>query len=549
MIADLRAQIRLIDARIGANRLDEAAALLAPLLDADPQFAEGHYRMAAIWQRRGKLREAIAEAAAAARLAPDWAEAHKHLGRLLLRNHEPEPAVAAFERARAAAPQLSYVHQQLGLALADLQKWSRGERALRCAAALDPTATITHTQLWRLLIRQRKYKAACDYVRARIPSAATFGMMRRDTYYTYDQVVSTVLRSDGVAAAAAIARPLLERFWSAPGRPILAGDEAARSFLGAIADATPHTPLDQAVAALLDGRPLDAFDQYAKWLDRAAGRDNQPLPEKYNATAPDGAFGGHPAWHLMSPFYHLWTAAQNPTDGAGVQTNWQAGIETLGAPLAPDRLISGLEDGIRFHQPLLDALAPMLRRRPLRMIDVGCGRGDWLYVFARDFGVDLAGLFGCDLHPERVRTARNLLRHHARNVNISDEDFDRLTENNLFAADLLATDAEALTARCGRLDLAFLARITMMFSDAQLDRLIGVLSAAGIAQIVEFGPVDQWTYCYGRADLRPHFARHGYQPTADGWLTERLTGENARYLVLPRKYWVATRYYVFERAG
>jgi hypothetical protein len=75
------------------------------------------------------------------------------------------------------------------------------------------------------------------------------------------------------------------------------------------------------------------------------------------------------------------------------------------------------------------------------------------------------------------------------------------------------------------------------------------IAALNPRTIAEVCPTERWSYSFGRRDLTPHFARHGYRATIHGWLPEVATIEALNYLVLPRKYWVATRYYIFERAS
>lgn len=68
-------------------------------LDADPEFAIGHYNLGMTLKAMGQLQEAIAHYQHAIRLNPNYAEALQNLGVVLLKLGRVDESMAAFQRA------------------------------------------------------------------------------------------------------------------------------------------------------------------------------------------------------------------------------------------------------------------------------------------------------------------------------------------------------------------------------------------------------------------------------------------------------------------
>ena len=388
----------------------------------------------------------------------------------------------------------------------------------------------------------RRFPEALALLRSAGDVRVSMALNRRDAFYTLDQTVGHALNLGGLLRAIEQAGALVDGIaaQATAGPPL---DDVAKQQLLSAIKAAPETALDRAANAILAGDWRGAFECNAAWLVS----NSQPLPTKYADAVRDGPHQGHPLWHLLSPFYHAWVGARADESGQAVQQRWAANTNLFDSGAPVESLIATAATTIDSHRPFIEALAPRLRAA--RVLDIGCGRGEWLYVLGRDLGVPIERLFGCDLHEGRVRSARELLDHLSKSRNKDEETTTQMLARNLFAADLLTLPAEDLIKRCGRIDLVLLSRITMAFDDPQLDCLLSKIAALGPATIAEVCPVERWSYAFGRSDLTPHFARHGYRAAVHGWLPETATAETLRHLALPRKYWVATRYYIFERVS
>ena len=135
------------------NRLAEAEAIFAAVLNADPHCADALHFMGILRCRQERADEAVALIRQAIAAAPDYAEAHHNLGNILRAMGRFQEAQDAFGRMIELAPNLSEAH----LNLADvLRRSGHGVEALPFyvrALELEPTLAEAHFQLGRTYYR------------------------------------------------------------------------------------------------------------------------------------------------------------------------------------------------------------------------------------------------------------------------------------------------------------------------------------------------------------------------------------------------------------
>jgi tetratricopeptide (TPR) repeat protein/SAM-dependent methyltransferase len=523
---------RAADAVVACQRAHELA----------PSSGDALFWLGCSQARQSNRGAAIAAFRRATLLQPGSAVVAYRLGLQYQQAGRPDEAATSFNRLRALAPQNGEGHLQWGMTMAKLGRLGDAVDGLGKAVALRPAWPLPRLELWRNLVKTRRFPKALALLRSAGDLTVTMALNRRDAFYTLDQAVRRALALGGLPRAIEQAGALVDGIaaQAAAGPPL---DAVAKECLLNAITTAPDSALDGAARAILASDWRGAFSSNAAWTSGAS----QPLPAKYAVTVHDGPHRGHPLWHLLSPFYHAWIAARAEDSGRAVQQRWAVNTHLFDSAAPVDDLLAAVTSIVEAHRPFIEALAS--RAGGKRVIDIGCGRGEWLYILGRDLGVPIDGLLGCDLHEGRVRSARELLSHLSHSRNLDADATNRALTRNLFAADLLAMPAPELIERCGRVDLALLSRITSVFNDAQLDHVLGQIAALNPPVIAEVCPTERWSYSFGRLDLTPYFARHGYRAAVHGWLPETATAEALRHLALPRKYWVATRYYVFERAS
>jgi protein O-GlcNAc transferase len=100
-----------------AGQLVAAEACYRQALAAQPNLAEGHFRLGDALCGQGKLDEAVAAYRQAIGIKPDLAEAHCNLGSALAAQGKLDEAVAAYRQALGIKPDLVEAHCNLGNAL------------------------------------------------------------------------------------------------------------------------------------------------------------------------------------------------------------------------------------------------------------------------------------------------------------------------------------------------------------------------------------------------------------------------------------------------
>jgi Flp pilus assembly protein TadD len=120
------------------DKLDAAEQCYRRSVTVAPDFAEGHYNLGLLLQRRERLPEAIAAYREALRHAPRHAQALAHLGDALGKMDQAQEAARCCEQAIAIDPGYARAHHNLGRAYAQLGRFDEAHQAMRQAIALAP---------------------------------------------------------------------------------------------------------------------------------------------------------------------------------------------------------------------------------------------------------------------------------------------------------------------------------------------------------------------------------------------------------------------------
>jgi Tfp pilus assembly protein PilF len=122
----------------GDPRMVLEEALAAHDVKNDPDNFEAHYNLAAMWQAKGRLDEAIGEYQNALRLHPEDAVANNALGAALLGANQPQKAVRYLDAALKMRPEYFDAHYNLGNALAAQDDFEGASQQFRLALQTQP---------------------------------------------------------------------------------------------------------------------------------------------------------------------------------------------------------------------------------------------------------------------------------------------------------------------------------------------------------------------------------------------------------------------------
>ncbi|MFQ5961380.1 MAG: tetratricopeptide repeat protein [Candidatus Methylomirabilales bacterium] len=125
------AKNNLASAYIMKGELERAKPLLAQVLDdplyPTPQFA--YFNLARIYERQGKIDEAIEEYKLALDIRPDYVDAHYNLGLLYLQQGRTDLAIEEFTEATRLNPKIAVYQQSLGVAYVRAGRYQEARRA------------------------------------------------------------------------------------------------------------------------------------------------------------------------------------------------------------------------------------------------------------------------------------------------------------------------------------------------------------------------------------------------------------------------------------
>ncbi|HEV8147192.1 MAG TPA: tetratricopeptide repeat protein [Bryobacteraceae bacterium] len=143
-----------------AQKYEEAAALFAKAVAADPKDYSAHFHLALSYSLLEKDAQAIAEYKTVLELQPGLYEAQVNLGFLLVRTLDPATAIPHLKAAVAKKPQQFRPVFYLGEALLETGAMAEAEAAYRTAVGLKADSVPAQVGLARSLARQGRFNDA-----------------------------------------------------------------------------------------------------------------------------------------------------------------------------------------------------------------------------------------------------------------------------------------------------------------------------------------------------------------------------------------------------
>ncbi|MGH7381044.1 MAG: tetratricopeptide repeat protein [Candidatus Methylomirabilales bacterium] len=119
--------------------LEKARILLTEVLN-DPLYPTPHFayfNLAKIYERQGKIDQAIEHYRLALDVERDYADAHNNLGFLYLQQGRTDLAISAFSEATRLGPKVPVYHRNLGIAYAEAGRRREARRAFERVLELE----------------------------------------------------------------------------------------------------------------------------------------------------------------------------------------------------------------------------------------------------------------------------------------------------------------------------------------------------------------------------------------------------------------------------
>ncbi|MDA1310154.1 MAG: class I SAM-dependent methyltransferase [Proteobacteria bacterium] len=300
--------------------------------------------------------------------------------------------------------------------------------------------------------------------------------------------------------------------------------------LRTFAETEPDADLRLGLKAIRAADPAAAIGAYRRFAERCA-----KLPDSWQQTVRHGPLEGHPIWHIANPYFAIWSTATEDQDPQG---NWRDNKTFNVERDTPDVLASyeaWLESDIPARAPLLNLLS-RLELDTTRVLDIGCGFGEWLRFLAEKGGIPIQNLNGVDFHRGRVAETQRQLIEAAVHGGRCNGDPAAIVKNNIRQQDSLQLrPGENLSIR--DVDVITLFVVTGCFNDDELDRLVGGIAAFSPKYIFTTTVTSRWKMWHGRLNEADFFARHGFRETERHWLPEKPSLNPLSALALPRRYW------------
>jgi Tfp pilus assembly protein PilF len=132
----------LASAYIMKGELEKAKPLLKQVLDdplyPTPQFA--YFNLARIYERQGKIDEAIEQYELALDIRPEYVDARYNLGMLYLQQGKTNRAIEQFTAATRLNPKIAVYQQSLGLAYVRAGKYQEARIAFQRVLEIEPNS-------------------------------------------------------------------------------------------------------------------------------------------------------------------------------------------------------------------------------------------------------------------------------------------------------------------------------------------------------------------------------------------------------------------------
>jgi len=183
----------------------------------------------------------------------------------------------------------------------------------------------------------------------------------------------------------------------------------------------------------------------------------------------------------------------------------------------------------------------------VRILDVGCGFGEWLRFLAEHAKVPVDNLYGLDFQKSRVQATREMLIDAGTKGAIFSRDANSVLARNILQRDLSQASTTMDTEFRG-LDIVTLFVVTGCFDDIQLDRLIARIADLSPRYIFVTTVTRRWRLWNGRPDEEVFFERRGFKETQRHWLPETAPSDRAAAMLLPRRYWTNLSARLYEPA-
>lgn len=245
-----------------------------------------------------------------------------------------------------------------------------------------------------------------------------------------------------------------------------------------------------------------------------------------------GPYAGHPKHHLGNAWFKLWHAATADTSKVGeLWSQNEAMTQPRDLAYAQGLLKSFTETPNSGRNELARLIRDFrsYHDRPPRLLDIGCGVGNWLAWCVQHCGIYPADCYGTDALPGRIIAAKDL----GETVGIP--------RGNWMCVNGAANPWDMTP------DIVILAATTGCFQDAQLDGFLSDVAASGAPHVFETHSIDSVGAWLGRPNSDAFFARVGYKPLRWKWMGAPLTVGEMPSMVTPQKYFMALRCCVYER--
>jgi len=147
------------------GKLTQGTAAYEHALRINPDYADAHYNLGAVYDTQGKLPEAQAAYEHALRTKPDHAQAQNNLGILLFKQGNRDEAEEHFGIAIRSDPDYAEAHFNLGNVLADQGKLKQARESFEQALRIIPDDPNIHFSLGGIAVELGDKQAAITHYR------------------------------------------------------------------------------------------------------------------------------------------------------------------------------------------------------------------------------------------------------------------------------------------------------------------------------------------------------------------------------------------------
>jgi tetratricopeptide (TPR) repeat protein len=144
------------------NNLQNAHSYYQKVLKINPNHADAHNNLGAIFQNLGENQKAKSCYEKAIKINPNYVNAHNNLGNIFAELGENQKAKSCYDKAIKINPNYADAHNNLGIIFQELGEFQKAKNCFEKVIEINPNYATAHNNLGSVFYKLKEYQDAKD---------------------------------------------------------------------------------------------------------------------------------------------------------------------------------------------------------------------------------------------------------------------------------------------------------------------------------------------------------------------------------------------------